>query len=523
MTKSYDVVMVGGGHNGLICASYLAKAGRRVLVLEANEKLGGGASTREFSPGFSVSGCAQWMYALNPEIAKELKLAENGLHYAARNLNSIALDKDGKHVTITPNGVEGVSADDQSAYAEFRRKMGKFSKLLDKLYTVRPPKIIENNLTDRINLLKIGLGVKMLGKDDMYELLRLGLINMFDVMEETFDNELLKSLVSFDGVLGAHMGPRSPGTVYGYLYRHMGDVYGFNGPALVKGGMGSVGEALANAAKSAGVEIRTATRVQSINVDHNNNGRATGVSLEGGETINAGVVVSNADLKVTMNNLVGRANLETNTVRKVKHFRTKASSAKLHIALNGLPTFNGLTAEQVGGRLVIAPDMHHTERAFNFAKYGECSEAPVLDISIATVHDKGLAPEGKHVLSAIVQFAPGQLEAGWTDESKNAFKELCIDTIAEYAPGIKDLIVDSELLTPADLAEQYNMTDGHWHHGDISLDQIAMMRPFSGCEQYGTPVEGLYLCGASAHPGGNVMGLAGRNAAREIIKRGDAA
>ncbi|MCR8923164.1 NAD(P)/FAD-dependent oxidoreductase [Dasania sp. GY-MA-18] len=521
MTKSYDVVMVGGGHNGLICATYLAKAGRRVLVLEANEQLGGGAATREFHPGFSVSACAQWMYSLNPTIAKDLNLASHGLQYAAKNLHSIALAKDAKHVTITgEGGVEGVSAQDKAAYREFRRKMGKFSKLLDKLFTVRPPKVIENNWTDRINLLKIGLGVKLLGKADMYELLRLGLINMFDVMEETFDDELLKSLISFDGVLGAHMGPRSPGTVYGYLYRHMGDVYGFNGPALVKGGMGSVGVALANAATAAGVEIRSAARVKSIDLTAE---RASGVTLENGESISATLVVSNADPKTTFNNLVGRRNLETNTVRRVKNFRTKASAAKLHLALDGLPEFTGLSAGQVGNRLVIAPDMHHIERAFNCAKYGEFSTAPVLDISIATVHDKGLAPEGKHVLSAIVQFAPGQLKAGWTEATKNAFKELAINTIADYAPGIKELIIASELLTPADLEGEYNMTDGHWHHGDISLDQVVMMRPFPGSEQYGTPVDGLYLCGAGAHPGGNVMGLAGKNAANEIIKRGGSA
>jgi len=519
--KKYDVIVVGGGHNGLVCATYLAKAGRKVLVLEANAALGGASATSEFSDQFSVSSCAHWLFQLNPEVASDMGLKGHGLELTARDLNTIALAEDGNHLTIGANSLEGasVSDEDRKAFVAFNKQMLKFSKLLAGAFNRRAPKLVEGNLTDRITLAKLGLGMKMLGKTDMSDLMRLALINIYDVMEENFENDLLKAAISLDSLLGSHMGPRSPNTVFGYLYRRMGDVYGFNGPAVVKGGMGAVGEALGNAAKAAGVDIEVSSAVSKINVEVD---RATGVTLADGRVVNAGMVVSNADPKTTFNKLVGLTNIETGVARRVKTMRMKGDAAKLHIALDGLPDFKGLTKGQMGQRLLIAPTMDYIELAFNACKYGEYSKAPAMDISIPTIHDPSLAPDGKHVMSVIVQFAPYELEGGWASQKEN-FKNLVIDRIADYAPNLKNKIIDSELLTPADLEDRFHIHGGHWHHGEISLDQILTMRPFPGASQYGTSVDGLFLCSAGTHPGGGVMGLAGHNAAKEIIKRGKSA
>ena len=517
----YDVIIVGGGHNGLVCANYLAKSGRKVLILEANESLGGAATTREFADNYSISGCAHWLFQLSPKVASDLGLAKHGLKLAARNLNSIALAEDGNHITMKGDGVEGggLSEKDQHAYQRFNYQMLKFSKLLAGAFERRAPKLLDNNLTDRMTLAKLGLGMKMLGKENMRDLLRLALINIYDVMEENFDNELLKAAICVDGVMGSYMGPRSPNTVFGYLYRRLGDVYGFKGPAVVEGGMGALGNALATSAMDRGVDIQTKARVGKINLSLD---KVTGVTLTTGEDFRAKIVVSNADPKSTLEKLVGFKNLETGVVRRVSNIRMRGSAAKLHLALNGMPNFGGLTESQKGQRLLIAPSMNYIEQAFNSAKYGEYSIAPVLDISIPSVHDPSLAPAGAHVLSAIVQYAPHDLKGGW-DSAREPFKNLVIERINQYAPGIKEQIVQSELLTPEDLEGEFNMTGGHWHHGEISLDQIMMMRPFPGASQYATSVSGLFLCGAGAHPGGGVMGLAGKNAAKEIIKWGKAA
>jgi phytoene dehydrogenase-like protein len=517
MTR-YDVLLVGGGHNGLVCATYLAKAGKKVLLLEANEELGGAASTREFSPGFLVSACAHWLTQLSPEVDKDLDLQDHGLEFAARDLNSISLALDGDTLSLRGDHVAGqnVSEADREAYKAFYKQTLKFSSLLATAFAARAPKLVEGNITDRSNLIKLGLGMKLLGREDMRELMRLALINMYDVMEENFDNEQLKALLSLDGVMGAHMGPRSPNTVFGYLYRRVGDVFGFIGPAQVRGGMGAIGKALTNAAQASGVEIRTASKVEKILMQE---GRVSGARLVGGEEILAPLVVSNADPVTTFRDLVGYNNIETGVARRVSQIRLKSGTAKLHLALDGLPAFTGLNESQLGQRLVIAPTMDYIEKAFNHAKYGEYSTAPAMDISIPTINDSSLAPQGKHVLSAIVQFAPYQLKDGW-EEQQETFKELVIECLSQYAPGIKAQILASELLTPVDLEREFHMQGGHWHHGEISLDQIMMMRPFTGASQYGTPVDGLYLCGAGTHPGGGVTGLCGRNAAKEILKRG---
>ena len=521
MTDNYDAVMVGAGHNGLICATYLARAGKKVLVLEANASPGGCAATREFAPGFSVSSCAQWLNQLHPAISKDLALEKHGLQWAAQNLASISLDEKGDHLSLLGNKVEGanVSEQDRAAFVAFHAKTEKYARLLVKAFEARAPKLVDSNLTDRLTLIKLGLGLKMMGRDDMSDLMRIILINMYDVMEESFDSAQLKGLLSLDSLLGSRMGPRTPNTVFGYLYRRVGETLGNNGQALVKGGMGALGEAMAASARAAGVEIRMQSAVASIDVEAD---RAVGVTLAGGEQIRAPLVVSNADPVTTFEQLIGFDKMETGMARRVSHIRCKSSTAKLHLALSGLPRFSGLDDGQHGARLLVAPDMNYVERAYNAVKYDEYSAAPALDISIPTVHDASLAPAGGHVLSAIVQFAPYEPEGGW-EAHRERFTQLVIDRIAAFAPDIRLQIVSSQLLTPADLEKDYHMSGGHWHHGELSMDQVMMMRPFPGATQYATAFDGLYLCGAGAHPGGGVIGLAGRNAAREIIKRGAAA
>ena len=529
MTERHDVIVVGAGHNGLVCASYLARAGRKVLVVEAGDSPGGAAATREFAPGYSVSGCAQWVYQLHPGVSRDLELERHGLQWAARDLASVLLDSRGCHLTLSGALIESdqLSGDDREAWRAFHDRTGRYARLLARVFESRPPKLVESNLADRLTLLKLGLGLKLLGRDDMSDLMRIVLTNMYDLMEEYFDSPQLKAVLSFDSVLGARMGPRTPGTVFGYLYRRLGENFGYNGVAQVKGGMGALGQAMAASARVRGVELRLGCRVSSIDsVD----GRAAGVTLASGEQLRAALVVSSADPVTTFKGLVGFRHMETGMARRVSQVRCEGIAARLHLALDGLPRFTGLDGARLGQRLVIAPDMNYLERAFNAVKYREYSPHPALDISIPTVNDPAGAPAGCHVLSAIVQFAPYGPPGGWDGPSAVAglshrehFTALVLDKIAEYAPGIKEQVVASQLLTPVDLERDYGMTGGHWHHLELSLDQVMMMRPFPGATQYASGLDGLYLCGAGAHPGGGVMGLAGKNAAREILRRGAAA
>jgi phytoene dehydrogenase-like protein len=517
MTRAvYDAIVIGAGHNGLVCATYLARAGKSVLVLEGRSTPGGCASTREFAPGFSVSDCAQWLYQLHPGVMRDLKLESHGLEWAAQNLDSVSLALDGNHVVRTASGVEGVSAEDARAYAEFDGLMRKYVKLLAKLFEARAPKLVESNLADRMTLARLGLDLKLLGREDMREFMRVIMINMYDLMHETFGNEQLKALLSLDAVLGARMGPRTPGTVFSYLYRGLSSRFGFDGVSIAKGGMGALGQSMASAAKAAGAEVQFGSAVASVEMKAD---RAVGVRLADGTMIHAAQVISNADPVTTFRELVGYPNIEAGTARRVSEIRHGSGTAKLHLALNGLPKFTGLSEAYLSQRVLIAPDMDYVERAFNAVKYDEYSAAPVLDISVPTLHDTSLAPDGQHVLSAIVQFAPYGPEGGW-EQHRQPFIERVLDVLESYAPDIRTHIQAAELLTPQDIEREFGAIGGHWHHGEMSIDQVLMMRPFPGSSQYGTPVQGLYLCGAGAHPGGGVMGLAGRNAAREILKNG---
>jgi phytoene dehydrogenase-like protein len=345
----------------------------------------------------------------------------------------------------------------------------------------------------------------------MREFLRLIGMNIFDEVEERFESPLLRGALCLDAVLGTHLGPRSPNTILTYLYRLSGSHGALSAPAR---GMGAVSEALAQSARDRGAVIRTGKPVRRVIVE---NGRAAGVETEDGETFASWTVISNADPKTTIMSLVGARHVETGFVRRVNHIRMRGNAAKLHLALDGLPAIDGLVKKHFGDRLLIAPDPNYVERAFNPAKYGEYSPAPVFEVTFPSFRDPTLAPTGKHVLSAVVQYAPYRLKAGWTDEAREAFLNTAIETIARYSPDLRERITAAEILTPADIEREFRITGGHWHHGELQADQMLMSRPVSGWSGYDAPVDGLFLCGAGSHPGGGVSGVPGLNAARRIL------
>jgi len=511
MTDRYDAIVVGAGHNGLVCATLLAKAGKGVLLLEANEQVGGAAITRPFADGFSVSAGAHLLYQLQPQVRKELKL---NIKMAADNLSTIVLSANGRHVRYRGDEVSGVRQKDVDSFAEFHQRMARFADLLRTAFNKPPPRLGTTNKTDLLSLARFGFDVRRLGKVEMREFLRLIGMNIHDELFERFDSPLLKGGLSFDAVLGTHLGPRSPNTVMTYLYRLAGNRGRL---ALPVGGMGSVSDALAHAARAAGVTIRTNLPVKRIIVE---NGRAAGVETEEGERFSSLTIVSNADPRQTIMKLVGARHVETRFTHRINNIRMHGNAAKLHLALDGLPAIDGLSRKDFSERLLVAADENHVERAFNPAKYGESSPSPVVEMTFPSFRDESLAPTGKHVMSAIVQYAPYDLKGGWTDSAHEQFKQAAIAAISQYAPDIEQRIVASELLTPVDIEREFHMTGGHWHHGELTLDQFLFVRPVAGSAQYRMPLDGLYLCGAGSHPGGGISGAAGRNAARVILSGG---
>jgi phytoene dehydrogenase-like protein len=510
MTDQYDAIIVGAGHNGLVCSALLARAGKRVLVLEANEQVGGAAITREFADGYSVSACAHLLYQLQPAVRRDLKLSPR---LASEEMTTIALGRNGKHVRLDDKDIEGVDKKDAEQYRAFRKRMTRFSDLLRKFLNKPPPRLGTKSFKDLATLGQLGLELRMLGRDEMREFLRLIGMNIYDEVAERFQSPLLRGAISLDAVLGTHLGPRSPNTIMTYLYRQAGD-HGKSG--IPAGGMGSVANELAHVARSEGATIRTGMPVKRIIVE---NGRVTGVETETGDRFDSFMVVSNADPKRTIMDLVGVRHVETGFTRRIHHLRAKGNAAKLHLALDGLPNFAGLSRKDFAERLVIAPDENYVERAFNPAKYGESSTRPVIEMTFPSFRDETMAPTGKHVMSAVVQYAPYDRKGGWTKKAKADFEKVIVETIAEYAPDIGERITASELLTPVDIEAEFHISGGHWHHAELTLDQFMFVRPVSSAAQYSMPLEGLYLCGAGTHPGGGISGAAGRNAAKTILSR----
>ncbi|MFT6286399.1 MAG: phytoene dehydrogenase-like protein [Halieaceae bacterium] len=516
LLNSYDTIVIGAGHNGLVCATLLARSGQKVLVLEASQSAGGLASTREFHPGFSVS-VAHSVSHIATEVAQELKLAEHGYQVPEdRVLNMVGLNLTGEHVVISGDGVAGVGAADSAKYLEYRTSMLRFANALRPSWLKTMPTIGNNSFKEMLTFGQLGLRMRLLGKEHMLEFMRVATLPMRDLMDENFDNELLKAALSWDGLIGMKMAPRSPNSaVFALLYRMSSDAKGMH--SLPIGGITALVDALESSASGAGVDIRYDAPVGRVVVEGDESGqRVAGVELADGELIAADRVVSSADPKRTFIELVGPQHLEIEFTSRVQRLRTEGYVAKLHLALSGLPKFSGLASPE--GRLIIAPTLDHIEFAYDDAKYGGPSSAPVLECLIPTLYQSGLAPEGQHVLSAHVMYIPANVKGGWTEESRSALLKTLLETLEAYAPGMEDLVIQAELLTPQDLESSHRVTGGHWHHAEFAVDQMLMMRPTYEAAQYHTPIPGLYLCGAGSHPGGDLMGGPGYNAAREILK-----
>jgi phytoene dehydrogenase-like protein len=511
----YDSIIVGAGHNGLVCAAYLAQSGQRVLVLEASDTAGGLGASREFHPGFHTS-IAHSVGHFSQKIARDLKLGSHGFETSSNLIPTIGLSANDEHVVVHKDSLSGTSSDDADAYQDYCRLMYRLADVLEPFWLKTIPRIGNTDMSDLLTFGHLGLNLRMLGKKDMREFMRIAVLPARDLMDEYFDNDLLKATLSWDGLIGSKKAPRSPnGAVLTLLYRMAGESRGAH--AIPAGGVNGLIESLCTSAMASGAEIRCSTKVSRVLIDGNADGLvAKGVQLVDGEKIEADRVISATDPQTTFLNLVGVEHLNIGFTNRIRRLRCDGYVAKLHLALNGLPEFGGL--ERADGRMIIAPDMDTIEFAYDNAKYGDLPAKPVMEIVVPSLHDASLAPAGQHVLSAHVMYVPYRLKGGWTDTARNLICEQAIDTIAKYAPRIPEQIIHWELLTPPDLEQDYRVTGGHWHHTEFAIDQMLMMRPTYEAAQYGTPIPGLFLCGAGCHPGGDITGAAGHNAAREILR-----
>jgi phytoene dehydrogenase-like protein len=507
--SKYDSIIIGAGHNGLVCAASLARAGQSVLLLESTGSIGGLAANREFHPGFKTS-VAHSVNHFPTAVARKLDLQSHGLALDRGVPPLVGLSPEGKHVVIDGNDLHGVSDEDGTAWLAYGKQMQRFADSLEPFWLKTIPRIGHNNFSDVLTFGHMGLNIRRLGKSDMREFLRVFSLPMRDLMDENFESDTLKSLLSWDGLIGSKMAPRSPNnSVLTLLYRMAGKTTSTSVGALIK--------ALKSSAEAAGVEIRTGATVDRVRIKGDTDGlKATGVHMLDGEVIEAERVISSADPQTTFLNLVGVEHLEIGFTNRIKRLRCKGYVTKLHLALSDLPDLGDI--KNPGSRMIMAAEMDTIEFAFDDAKYGQWSDTPVMEIMLPSVSDSSLAPTGQHVLSANVMFVPYDLKGGWDDDARQRLSELIIDRIEHYLPGIRKSILGVELLTPVDLENQFGVTGGHWHHTEMALDQMLMMRPTYEAAQYATPIRGLYLCGAGSHPGGDLTGAPGHNAAQEILK-----
>ncbi len=520
-----DIVIIGGGHNGLVTACYLARAGLKPLVLERREVIGGCAITEEFYPGFRSSTLAHATAPLLPHVVEDLQLARHGLTFINPDVRVLALNADGPAFAIyddterTVRELEKISAHDARAYPEFCESFRRIGRVLAPLLTMTPPSVDKPATRELWSMGKLGLKFRGLDKKDAYRLLRYGPMAVADLAAEWFETETLRAVVAARGIFGALAGPWSAGTSAPLLLQAAMDGHAIAPSSFVKGGVGALTSALAQAALSFGAEVRTGADVMNVRVV---DGRASAVVLKSGEEIRARAVVSNADPRRTFLKLVDPTELDPNFLMKVRGYRSLGAAAKVNLALAALPSFGGVDTSganhKLFGRIHVGPSIDYLERAFDDAKYGDYSKQPYMDITIPTLTDPALAPEGRHVMSVYVQFAPYNLKEGDWNKRREEFGDAVVNTLTDYAPNLPEVITHRQVITPLDLEQTYSLTGGHILHGEPSLDQFFTFRPVIGHAQYRTPIKGLYLCGAGTHPGGGLTGAPGANASREILK-----
>jgi phytoene dehydrogenase-like protein len=518
-----DLVIIGGGHNGLVTAFYLARARFKPLVLERRAQVGGAAVTDEIHPGFRCSTLAHAAGPIRPDIVRDMQLEQYGLRLITPVIGVTALSPEGRALSLyqdadkSASEISAFSAKDAKKYGEFQQSLAKMGRVIAEALATTPPDIDHPSRGDLWSMLKTGRAIRNLGKKDMYRLLRWGPMAVADLAAEYFETELLRAVVAARGIFGTFLGPWSAGSAMVLLIRTAADPHPAGSAWFAAGGMGALTQAMSSAAKTAGVEIRSGAEVIEIRVK---DGAATGVLLSTGEEINARAVVSNADPKRTLLKLTDPIHLSPDFVKKLQNYRGNGTVAKVNLALSGLPKFTALTngdATALKGRIHIGPEIDYLEHAFDESKYGNFSRQPYLEATIPSLTDPTLAPEGKHVMSIYMQYAPYKLKGDWEQQRKE-LGQTVVQTLAQYAPNLPEMILTHQIITPHDLEEVYGMTGGQIFHGELALDQFFTMRPLLDWARYRTPIQNLYLCGSGTHPGAGLTGGSGANAAREILK-----
>ncbi len=523
MSNRYDVIVIGGGHNGLVSAAYLARAGRSVLVLERRERVGGSAVTEEVFPGFRFSVFSYVVSLLRPEIIRDLQLPQHGLQI-------LPLEST---LTPLPNGdylaswadpdrarreLYRHSPRDVEAFEEFGRLMHHMAFAVKPILSMVPPDPSSLSRRDVRGLFRLGKHLRHVGEEKFHALYKLMTMSAADYLDEWFECEPLKATKSASGIIGTFLGPRSPGTAYVLLHHYMGEIDGaFRAWGFAKGGTGALSESIASAARSFGADIRTSAAVNHVIVER---GAAAGVTLSDGEEIRAKATVSSLDPRRTFLELLDPEQLPSELVADVGRLRFRGSSGKVNLALSELPNFTCLpgVGPHLRGAVSISPSIDYLERAYDDAKYGQFSQRPYMDMVIPSMIDPDMAPPGKHVMSIFVQYAPYGLAGGWNDERREAFGDAVVDTVAEFAPNIKSAIIGRQVLTPWDIEEITGLSEGNIFQGELALQQLFFLRPVPGWANYRTPVRRFYQCGSATHPGGGIMGASGRLAAMAILE-----
>lgn len=519
----YDVIVIGAGHNGLVTAGYLAKAGRRVLVVEQRDSVGGAAVTEELFPGFHFSTVADGSGYLADEVRRDLK---PDVEVLPADPVAFCPQPDGSRLVIwrdtakTAAEIERFSSADAERYPAFVEFCGKLAGVVGGLMRAIPPDLPNVSLRDLRGLLPVAGPLRALGRKRVNDLLRVLPMPVSDLLDEWFESAAVKGAIAANGVRDLTWGPKEAGTAYALLYNWAGSDTGlFRSAGVVKGGIGALTAAIADSARSFGAEIRTDAPVARVVVE---GGRAIGVDLDGGAPLRAPIVVSSASPRATFLELLDATSLRTTVLRHARNIKYRGSAARVHLALSGLPAFTAVggddPASLLCGPIQISPTLDYVQRAYDCVKYGESSPSPYLDALIPSLLDPGLAPSGQHVLSITAKYAPYALRNGNWENQREPFGDRVVDTLAEYAPELRDAVIDRLVLVPPDLEARFGLPEGNPSHGEMTLDQFFHMRPIPGWARYRTPIAGLWVCGAGAHPGGGVTGIPGRNAALEILK-----